>query len=146
MSRRSLSKAERLIVYSKTDGHCAYCGEAIELKAMQADHVSPMEFDGLIERNGYDPNHIDNILPACRSCNYIKSSMFLEKFRLRVSEWPNVLMRDNVTYRNAVRFKIVIPHPHPVRFYFEQIGLNVPDYLADMNRLYREENEKRGRT
>ena len=139
MKRKALTKAERLIIYNKTDGHCAYCGDAIDLKAMQADHVAPMEFDGLIEKFGNDPNHIDNLLPACRPCNYIKSSMTLEKFRRRVSDWVDVLQRDSVTYRNAARFKTIIPNPHPIKFYFEQIGLEVPDYLEGLNLMYKEQ-------
>jgi alpha-N-arabinofuranosidase len=35
-------------------------------------------------------------------------------------QWTEVLMRDNVTYRNAVRFGQVVPNKHPVKFYFEQ--------------------------
>jgi 5-methylcytosine-specific restriction endonuclease McrA len=139
MKRRALSKTEREAIYNKTDGHCAYCGEAIELKAMQADHVAPIEFDGLIEKYGNDPNNIDNLLPSCRSCNYIKSSMTLEKFRQRISGWIDVLQRDSVTFRNASRFKIIIPNPHAIQFYFEQIGLDVPDYLEGLNLMYKEQ-------
>lgn len=36
-----------------------------------------------------------------------------------VESMPSVLMRDSVTYRNAVRFGLVTPNPHPVKFYFE---------------------------
>lgn len=39
-----------------------------------------------------------------------------------VENMPNVLMRDSVTYRNAVRFGLVRPIPHPVRFYFERLS------------------------
>ena len=42
-----------------------------------------------------------------------------EGFRKNVENMPAVLMRDSVTYRNAVRFGLVTPTPHPVRFYFE---------------------------
>ena len=31
-----------------------------------------------------------------------------------------MLERDSVTYRNAVRFGLVTPTPHPVIFYFER--------------------------
>ncbi len=135
--RRALTKAERLIIYNKTDGHCAYCGEKIELKAMQADHVAPIEYAVIIGKCGHDPNHIDNLLPTCRSCNYIKSSMTIEMFRRRVEEWVEILARDSVTYRNAVRFGVVVPNPHKVQFYFEQIGLDVPDYLPWLNEPYK---------
>lgn len=135
--RRLLTKSDREYIHKKTDGHCAYCGVKIDIAEMQADHVAPFEFAELIEKDGFDPNSIENYLPSCRSCNYIKSSMPIEKFRRRVSEWTNVLERDNVTYRNAVRFGIVIPNPHRVEFYFEKIGINVPDYLKGLNDLYR---------
>ena len=39
-----------------------------------------------------------------------------------VENMPAVLMRDCVTYKNAVRFGLVTPTPHPVKFYFEQLG------------------------
>lgn len=38
-----------------------------------------------------------------------------------VESMPDVLMRDSVTYKNAVRFGLVTPNPRPVKFYFEQM-------------------------
>lgn len=38
--RRKLTKDERMAVYEKTNGHCAYCGCELEYKDMQVDHVS----------------------------------------------------------------------------------------------------------
>ena len=34
---------------------------------------------------------------------------------------PDVLMRDSVTYKNAVRFGLVEPKPHKIVFYFERL-------------------------
>ena len=62
---------------------------------------------------------IENLMPSCRSCNNYKSSLTLEKFRQAIERWPEVLQRDNVTYRNAVRFGMIEPKPHKVMFYFE---------------------------
>lgn len=115
--RRKLTKAERLTVYGKTSGHCAYCGCDLECKDMQVDHVIPV--NDCVEQ-GEDT--LDNMLPACRSCNHYKSKSTLEGFRRMVENMPDVLMRDSVTYRNAVRFGLVNPTPHPVRFYFEQLS------------------------
>ena len=84
--RRKLTKDERMAVYRKTNGRCAYCGCVLEYKDMQVDHIIPI--NGWSEQ-GEDT--MDNMLPACRSCN-------------------------------AVRFGLVTPTPHPVKFYFEQIG------------------------
>ena len=71
-----------------------------------------------------------NLLPACRSCNNYKSTLTLEKFRQAVRHWPTVLMRDSVTFRNAVRFGMVKPTPHSVTFYFETLGIHVEEYGA----------------
>lgn len=115
VNRRKLTQQERLEVYRKMGGHCAYCGCVIEYKDMQVDHVKPL--NGWSEE-GTDT--LDNMLPACRSCNHYKSAMNLESFRKMVENMPTALARDSVTYRNAVRFGLVAPNPHPVTFYFER--------------------------
>lgn len=116
IKRRKLTKEERIEVYKKTDGHCAYCGCELQYKDMQVDHVVPL--------NGWKvqgADEIENMLPACRSCNHYKNRMPLESFRKMVENMPAVLMRDSVTYKNAVRFGLVNPTPHKVVFYFEKM-------------------------
>lgn len=110
--RRKLNKHERETVYKKCGGHCAYCGCEITIGQMQVDHVQPISVNGQDE--------LCNMLPACRSCNYYKGASLLETFRRYVEKFPDTLSRDSVTYRNAVRFGMVIPKPHKVVFYFEQ--------------------------
>lgn len=110
--RRRLSKTERQTVYNKMGGHCAYCGCEITLQQMQADHIVPLHLGGT--------DAVVNMLPACRSCNHYKSTLTVDKFRAAVQAMPGVLERDSVTYRNAVRFGLVTPTPHPVEFYFER--------------------------
>lgn len=90
---------------------------------MQVDHAIPMEFYNAYRAVGKDLNALSNLLPACRNCNNYKSSYTMEKFRKAIERMPEVLQRDSVTYRNAVRFGVVTPSPHPVVFYFEAIGL-----------------------
>lgn len=120
IKRKQLSKQERLQVYEKCNGHCAYCGCELPLMDMQVDHVIPL---ALI--NDDKSETFLNYLPACRSCNYYKSAMSLEKFRRMIERMPDVLMRDSVTYKNAVRFGLVTPTPHKVEFYFEKLGIEV---------------------
>lgn len=62
------------------------------------------------------------MLPACRSCNHYKSRSTLEGFRKMVEAMPDTLMRDSTTYKNAVRFGLVIPNKQPITFYFEKVG------------------------
>lgn len=113
MKRRKLTSAERRGVYNKCGGHCAYCGCELEYKDMQIDHVVPLAF-------GKGEDEISNMLPACRSCNHRKGASSLESFRRQIERFPSVLMRDSVTYKNAVRFGLVIPNPHKIVFYFER--------------------------
>lgn len=106
-------------VYEKTKGHCAYCGCEIEYKDMQVDHVIPI--------NGWKvqgTDTIDNMLPACRSCNHYKSRSTLEGFRKMLENMPNVLERDSVTYKNAVRYGLVTPTPKKIIFYFERMEID----------------------
>jgi hypothetical protein len=79
---------------------------------MQVDHIVPLCKGGA--------DDIDNMAPSCRSCNHFKGGSTLESFRERVERWPDVLARDSVTYRNAVRFGLVKPNPQKVKFYFEK--------------------------
>lgn len=120
IKRKQLSKQERLQVYEKCNGHCAYCGCELPLRDMQVDHIIPL---ALI--NDDRSETFLNYLPACRSCNHYKSAMSLETFRRMIERMPDVLMRDSVTYKNAVRFGLVTPTPHKVEFYFEKLGIKV---------------------
>lgn len=117
--RKRFSPKLRGEVYEKCDGHCAYCGVEISISQMQIDHLIPLEFAEVYEIQGIDLNSFENLMPSCRSCNNYKSSLTLEKFRAAIERWPDVLQRDNVTYRNAVRFGMIEPRPHRVTFYFE---------------------------
>lgn len=118
--RRTITKSERQKIYDKCGGHCAYCGQEITIQQMQADHIIPMVFYESYLTKGINIDTVDNMLPSCRSCNHYKSSMSLEDFRGSIERWTTVLARDSVTYRNAVRFGMVIPNDHKVRFYFEK--------------------------
>ena len=115
--RKPIPKSVRKQVYAKYNGHCAYCGCELEYKDMQVDHVIPL--NGWSEQ-GTDT--VDNMLPACRRCNHYKSRSTLEGFRKMVEAMPDTLMRDSVTYKNAVRFGLVIPNKQPITFYFEKVG------------------------
>lgn len=120
MKRKKLSKQQRFEIYGKCKGRCAYCGCELPFEKMQVDHV--VAFNLIHDDN---TETMLNYLPACRSCNHYKSTLSLEAFRRMVEKMPEVLMRDSVTYKNAVRFGLVEPKPHKVIFYFEKLGIEV---------------------
>ena len=137
-----MKKEIRGKVYKKFDGHCAYCGEEIEYKKMQVDHMKPKlhtwsnsEIDrhnrnvqNLIDRNvktkariivrGSDD--IENLFPACRRCNYHKSSLTIEGFREVIKHKIEVLNRDSTPYRIAKDYGLIQETDSPVIFYFEE--------------------------
>ena len=127
MNRKKLTIAERQKIYEKCNAHCAYCGCELQYKDMQVDHVISLE-----HHNGAD--ELSNMLPACRSCNYYKSTMTIERFRTNVERFPEVLMRDSVTYKNAVRFGLIEPKPHKVIFYFEQLGIEINSLTEELRK------------
>lgn len=111
MNRRRLSKAERRAVYDKCNGHCAYCGCDLEYKDMQADHLVPLYNGGADE--------LDNMLPACRSCNHYKATLSLDSFRAMIDSIPDTLYRDSATYRVGRRFGKINIVADKTEFYFE---------------------------
>ncbi len=118
--RKRITSEQRLIIYKKFNGHCAYCGCEIDIKDMQVDHITPMIYYDVEMAAGRDIDTIDNYMPACRSCNKYKDTLTVEDFRQRIENMHDVLTRDSVTYKNAVRFGQVIPNKHRPIFYFEK--------------------------
>lgn len=111
-TRRRLTQEERRSIYETMGGHCAYCGCEISLKDMQVDHIVPLRKGGA--------DDLSNMFPSCRSCNHYKSTLDVEQFRHMIEKMPETLMRNNIAYRNAVRFGLVLPMPQEVVFYFER--------------------------
>ena len=108
MGRRRLTKAERERVYRKCNGRCAYCGCVINYKDMQVNHAIPLR------KGGSDT--LNNMLPACRSCNHYKSTFTVNEFRTYVSGIPERLQRDSIPYQVWGR----IQSCKNVQFYFEK--------------------------
>ena len=74
LKRGRIGTADRMAVYNKCGGHCAYCGKPIKYEEMQVDHV-----ESHYRHMGKD--EIGNYLPSCRDCNGLKSDYLLEEFR-----------------------------------------------------------------
>lgn len=111
--RRKLSEVERQQVYEKCKGHCAYCGCKLEYKNMQVDHVKPLRIGGNDELN--------NMLPACRSCNHYKATFDVEGYRKYLTGIFHRLMRDSIPFQVAIRFGLVKHIGDNVTFYFEKM-------------------------
>lgn len=125
-----LTKRQRDKLKNKFGGRCAYCGELLPDR-WHADHLEPVERKlkyvqdkGLVSTGEmYNPeaDNIDNLMPACPSCNIDKHSYPLEFWRKLIQNSANVLTRDNTTYRRAKRYGLVSETGAPVVFYFERM-------------------------
>jgi len=125
-------KINRQEIYNKYDGRCAYCGESIELKDMQVDHIIPKQFFVWHIKNKFkiplfllhlkeeDVNHIDNLFPTCRVCNKWESAHHLELFRSELSEQVKRLNDYSSNYRIAKRYGLVMEVFTPIIFYYEK--------------------------
>ncbi len=113
IKRRRLSAKERKAVYEKCHGHCAYCGCEIAFRGFNVEHVKPLRIGG--------SDTIDNMLPACRSCNHYKSTLGLEDFRTYLGGLHGRMLRDNVNYRTLNRYGLISHNLELTKFYFEKM-------------------------
>ena len=72
--KRIKSIVRKQQILDKTSGLCAYCGTGLTLESMTVDHIISISHGG--------ENDLDNLVPACWSCNHLKGSMPLEEFSL----------------------------------------------------------------
>lgn len=117
----SINKETRQKVYAKYNGRCAYCGQKIEYKDMQIDHLIPKQQAEYGKADWQEVENENNYMPSCRRCNHYKRSSSLETFRKMISEIPKKLYRDNYIYKVGVAYGNVIENEKPIEFYFERV-------------------------
>lgn len=132
-----MNKSDRLKVFNKFSGRCAYCGCELE-KGWHVDEFLPVKRihatlpaynNGkkwvpakMVWTGKYDhPErmHIDNQMPACPSCNINKHSMSIEEFRGLIGGFMKHLNNVSVQYKIAKRFGLVQETMIEVKFYYE---------------------------
>ena len=112
--RRRLTAREKNKLFNMFDGHCAYCGTKLKnMGAMQADHKIPPALGGA--------DTMENLFPACKSCNHYKRTFDVEGFRKYLSGIPRRLMHNDMAFNAAVRYGLIKPTGGEVAFYFETV-------------------------
>jgi hypothetical protein len=122
------AKEERVFIWMKYTGHCAYCGKLIEFKEMQVDHYHPKHLANLIRspkmvelyKLPAEIDDISNKMPSCRKCNHYKRGHTIKGFRQLMSTIHERLMKIYIV-QVAVNYRIITIHPFSGKFYFEQI-------------------------
>lgn len=130
-----LTKAQRATLREMLGGQCAYCGCTLG-DLWHADHVEHVErkmkwatssngsrrlvATGEVHRPERDT--IANLMPSCAPCNIDKHAMTLEQWRTKLQRSVDVLMRNQPTFRHAVRFGLVHATNAQIVFHFERIA------------------------
>lgn len=111
---------ERLLIYKKFNGHCAYCGRDITIKEMQIDHQVPLCTEKIVQNLfGEDLVREENLFPACRRCNHYKRAATLEEYRMLLKTLHKRLSND-YRVRVAIDYNIIKFKPFDGIFYFEK--------------------------
>jgi hypothetical protein len=104
-------KLARFRIWKKYGGRCAYCGNEIELKDMQIDHVHP-------KANGGGDEEV-NLMPSCRACNFYKGTFSLSDFKQQLSTISERIKKPFIV-RLAMKYGMIQFKPFSGRFYFEE--------------------------
>ena len=114
-----MNKSTREAVYKKYDGHCAYCGNYIQYKDMQVDHLVPKQQEHIFKfYNNKSIDSFDNLMPSCRSCNHYKRSHSLDTYRRLLATIQERLMKIYI-FKVAINYGIIEIKPFNGKFYFE---------------------------
>ena len=125
-------KTTREKVFAKYGGRCAYCGEALK-DGWHIDHMAPLkrykEWNGALRggRGGFavvgngfpERDTLENMLPACASCNINKHELDVEQFRRQIQNFVSSLNERFTQYKLAKRFGLIVETKAPVKFLFE---------------------------
>lgn len=114
-----MTKEQRLRIYAKFGGRCAYCGRLIEYKDMQVDHISakyPMVCDGADKAA---VNAAENLNPSCRMCNFRKGTLGIEEFRAEIRLQAEREMQRFQARMSAAYGLIEYREDKKIKFYFE---------------------------
>lgn len=117
MKRKPIPTEIRHQVYEKYNGHCAYCGCELQYEDMQVDHLDSVyraEYEGREASN-----EIENLMPACRQCNFYKGTSTIDEFRRKILHLP-VTAFIAFPVRLAAKYGIIQVREWDMKFYFEK--------------------------
>jgi len=122
---KDISKEKRKIVFDKYNSKCAYCGKSIELNKFHVDHIEPIfrgsTKDELLKYGIIKgTNHIDNLNPACISCNISKSTFTLEEWRNQLKLKIYRIRKESTNFKLLESFGLIKVLDSDIIFYFEK--------------------------
>ncbi len=116
-----MNKRERLrqSIWLKYNRHCAYCGNILEYKNMQVDHLRPKKYAPYADKYSYI-NSFENLMPSCRRCNHYKRAMNIEQYRRLIKTLHERIINLYIG-KVAIDYGIIVEiKPFDGIFYFER--------------------------
>jgi len=131
----------RKAIWDKSGGKCWYCGCDLPEKGWHADHLEPIgrrppkithefeEIEGVLKRRRIEVkrppshperDHIENLVPACQSCNTIKGMGDIEEFRETIQQFIGSLNKYSTQYKFAKKYGLIVETQQSVVFWFEK--------------------------
>lgn len=120
VKRKPIPKKTRIKVWEKYGKKCAYCGCDLEYKDMQVDHADSVAFAKWRKTNPEELDSEDNLMPACRMCNYYKSASGIEGFRKKLKKQLTHSSIASFQTRLAIKYGMVIVSEWDGKFWFEK--------------------------
>ena len=112
--RKAITKKERVLIASKTNNKCGYCGVDLPDR-WHVDHISPFAKQS-------SKCELDNFMAACPQCNIFKGTFSLEEFRRQLSFQVGNAREYSVNFRFAEKYKQIKITNKPIVFYFETLS------------------------
>ena len=78
--RKSINKKTKEIVFDKTDGRCHVCGKTLFSNA-KAGSRERWRVDHILQKSRGGEDLINNYLPICRDCNFLRRNYASETMR-----------------------------------------------------------------
>jgi 5-methylcytosine-specific restriction endonuclease McrA len=121
-----IGKKKRQQVWEKTEGHCAYCGIALTPRGIHA--ASEFCIDHIDARTHGVNHDLDNLAPACRTCNEQKWKFSLEEYRKRFTQRGRpCFTKEHIAHLESLG--LILPPDFPCYprylFWFEHQGINL---------------------
>lgn len=95
--RKTYSKEDRKIIYNKSNGRCALCGQRLLLENMTLDHIVPLSMGG--------KDSMGNLQASCFACNQFKKNILPDAFMDRIIKI--FLYQTEKQIGNNIKWKII---------------------------------------
>ena len=122
-----MKKKDRELILSKTKGVCFYCGCDLNGTRWHADQFHPIRRNGDGTMMHPERDTAKNLVPACASCNKLKSSLDVDYLRVYIYNFVDSLNKYTNQYKFAKKYGQIQETRKPVVFWFESSGYDMSE-------------------